>query len=88
MDAVRSFGSLQLSQCCLQGKISWLTSYSKNYAIYGDGKNASGRLKSANSLSILSNKGCPLICIKDQTMPIWIFQQAGESGPKRYSCQL
>ena len=30
--AVRSFGSLELSQrqCCLQGKISWLTSQNKN----------------------------------------------------------
>ena len=26
MDAVRSFGSLKLSQCCLQGTISWLAS--------------------------------------------------------------
>ena len=78
--AVRSFGSLELSQrqCCLQGKISFLTSQNKNY---GDRKNASGRLKSANSSSKLSNKGCPLICIKDQTITLWIFQQAGESGP-------
>ena len=33
----------------------------------------------ANSSSKLSNKGCPLICIKDQTMPVWNFQQAEES---------
>ena len=82
MDAVRSFGSLKLSQYCLQGTISRLTSLNKNY---GNGKNAYGRLKSANSSSKLSNKGCPLICIKDQTMPIWIFQQAGESGPNSQS---
>ena len=44
---------------------------------YGDRKNANGRLKSANSSSKLSNKGCPLICIKDQTMPISIYQQVG-----------
>ena len=81
--AVRSFGSLELSQrqCCSQGKISWLTSQNKNY---GDRKNASGRLKPANSSSELSNKGYPSICIKDQTIPLWIFQQAGESGP---NCQ-
>ena len=82
--AVGSFGSLELSQrqCCLQVKISWLTSQDKNYR---DGKNANGRLKSANSPSELSNKGCPLICIKDQTIPLWIFQQAGESGPNGQS---
>ena len=53
-------------------------------------KNADGnrRLKSANSSSKLSNKRCHLICIKDQTMPISIFQQVGESSPTRYSCQL
>ena len=48
---------------------------------YGDGKNANGRLKSSNSSSKLNNKGCPLICIKDQTIPLWIFQQEGKSGP-------
>ena len=50
----------------------------------GDGKNANGtgRLKSANSSSKLSNKGCQLICINDQTMPISIFQQVRELGPK------
>ena len=37
-----------------------------------------------DSLSKLSNKGCPLICIKDQTVPIWIFQ-AGESDPNGQS---
>ena len=26
--------------------------------------------------------------LKDQTMPISIFQQAGELRPKHYSCQL
>ena len=31
MDAVRSFGSLKLCQCCLQGKISGLTSSNKSY---------------------------------------------------------
>ena len=86
MKAVRLFGSLKLCQCRSQGKISWLTSYNKNY---GDKKNASGRAKSTNSSSELSNKRSPLICIKDQTMPISIFQQAGESSPKSYSsCQL
>ena len=86
MDAVRSFGSLKLCQCCLKGKIPGLTSYNKNY---GDGMNASGRVKSTNSSSELSDKGCPLICIRDQTMPISIFQQAGESSLKHYSnCQL
>ena len=52
---------------------------------YGDGKNANGRLKSADSSSKLNNKGCPLIWIKDQTIPLWIFQQAGESGPNGQS---
>ena len=85
MDAVRSFGSLKLSQCCLQGTIFWLTSLNKKY---GDEKNANGRLKSANSSSKLSNKGCLVICIKDQTMPIWIFQQAGESGPNSQSVTI
>ena len=33
----------------------------------------------------LVTKGFPLIYIKDQTMPIWIFQQAGESGPNGQS---
>ena len=84
MDAVRWFGILKLYQYCSQGKFSWLTSYNKNY-----GQNASGRVKSTNSSSELSNKRCPLICIKDETMPISIFQQAGESSPRRYSsCQL
>ena len=41
--------------------------------------------KSANSSSKLNNKRCPLICIKDQTIPLWIFQQAGESGQNRQS---
>ena len=74
---------LELSQrqCCLQGKIYWLTSQNNNYR---DGKNADG-IKSANSASKLSNKRCPLICIKDQTIPLWIFQQAGESGPSGQS---
>ena len=88
MDPVNSsFGSLELSQrqCCLQGKIFWLTSQNKNY---GDGKNASGRLKSANSSSKLNNKGCPLICIKDQTILLWILQQAGESGSNGQALQL
>ena len=31
MDAVRSFGSLEPCQCCLQGKIFGLTWYNKNY---------------------------------------------------------
>ena len=47
--------------------------------------NANGGLKSANSSSKLNNKGCPLICIKGQTIPLWIFQQAGESGPNGQS---
>ena len=50
-----------------------ITSQNKNYR---DGKNANGRFKSANTPSKLNNKGCPLICIKDQTIPFWIFQQA------------
>ena len=54
----------------------------------GDGNNANEILKSANSSSKLSNKGCPLICIKDQTMPIWIFLQAGESGPNNFNFNL
>ena len=45
-------------------------------------------LPNLHQSSELSNKKCPLICIKDQAMPISIFQQAGESSPKRYSCQL
>ena len=59
MDA-RSFGSLKLCQYCLQGKISGLTSYNKNY---GDRKSASRTVRSTNSSSELSNKGCTLICI-------------------------
>ena len=38
--------------------------------------------------SELRNKECPLICIKDLTMLISIFQQAGESSPKRCIYQL
>ena len=53
-------------------KISWLTSWNKNY---GYGENASGRLKPANSSSKLSNKGWQIsnftsssvICMRDQT---------------------
>ena len=45
----------------------------------GDGKNANGRLKSANSSSKLSNKACPLICMRDQTMPNSIFHKVREN---------
>ena len=37
-------------------------------------KEGDGRLKSTNSSSELNNKGCPLICTKDQTVPLWILQ--------------
>ena len=57
MDAVRLFGNLKLCQCCLQEKISSITPYNKNY---GDEKNGSGRVKSTNSSSELSNKECPI----------------------------
>ena len=46
-----------------------------------------GRLKSTNSSSELNNKGCPLIYIKDQTIPLCLYgssstaEQAGEPGP-------
>ena len=78
MDAVRSFGILKFSQCCLQG--NFLANFLKQELLRAIGNE---RLKSANSSSKLSNKGCPLICIKDQTMPI--FQQAGGSGPNNQS---
>ena len=66
MDAVRSFGSLKLCQCCLQGNISWLTSENKNYALrrWKECQCHNGRVKSTNSSSELSNKGCPLILHK------------------------
>ena len=53
-------------------------------------KEDDGRLKSTKSSSELNNKGCPLICIKDQRIPLLIFQhgstgQAGESGPNGQS---
>ena len=79
MDADMQLSCLEaLNSVNFREKFSWLISQTKNY---GDRNNANRRLKSANSSSKLSNKGCPLICIKDQTIPLWIFQQAGESGP-------
>ena len=54
-------------------------------------KEDDGRLKSTNSSSELNNKGCPLICRKDQTIPLCLYgssstaAQAGESGPNGHS---
>ena len=41
-----------------------------------------------SNLPKLSNKRCPLICIKDQTMPISIFQQVRESGIRPKALKL
>ena len=54
-------------------------------------KEGDGRLKSTNSSSKLNNKGCPLICTKDQTLPLWILQHGSTSGrirPKWPKCYL
>ena len=80
LEALKSVNGVLYS---ITGK-SFLVNFLKQELLRsGDGKNANGigRLKSVNSSSKLSNKGCPLICIKDQTMPIPIFQQVRELGP-------
>ena len=73
------FLELSQRQCCCRKQELWRQ------------KEDDGRLKSTNSSSELNNKGCPLICIKDQTIPLCLYgssstaAQAGESGPNGQS---